>query len=141
MTIIFLFVFFFHSHNLSTLGNDARHRWPSKLKHLFLCKDCFERVGFFGPKLFRSFLSKERIMAQKYFREMGAFWLTCPKASIWVISKYRDLGILRFWSLMGFDRLEPVASLDAYQITNYPLLSKTHHFLLLDFRRIREISF
>ena len=44
-TIIFLFVFFFH--NSSTLGNDARHRWLSKLKHLFLCKDCFERVGFF----------------------------------------------------------------------------------------------
>ena len=72
---------------------------------------------------------------------MGAFWLTCPNASIWVISKYRDLGILRFWSSMGFGRLEAIASLYSYQITNYPFLSKTHHFLLPDFRRIREISF
>ena len=47
-----------------------------------------------------------------------------------MISKYRDLGILRFWSSMGFDRLEAVASLDAYQITNYQFLSKTHLFFV-----------
>ena len=51
-------------------------------------------------------------MAQRFYREMGNFWSTCPKSSIKVISKYRDLGILRFWSSMGFDRLEAVASLD-----------------------------
>ena len=95
----------------------------------------------FDPRLFVSFLSKERIMAQKCYREMGNFWSTCPKASIKVISKYRDLGILRFWSSMDFDRLEPIASLDAYQITNYQFLSKTHHFLLPNFQKIREIGF
>ena len=36
----------------------------------------------FGPKLFISFLSKERIMAQKCSRETGNFGSTCPKASI-----------------------------------------------------------
>ena len=48
----------------------------------------------FGPRLFVSFLYQERIMVQKCYREMGNFWSTCPKASIKVISKYRDLGIL-----------------------------------------------
>ena len=90
----------------------------------------------FGPKLFISFLSKEKIMTQKRSREMGNFWLTCPKASIRVISEYHDLGDLCFWSWRDFGKLEAVASLDAYQITNYQFLSKTHHFLLLDFRRI-----
>ena len=40
-----------------------------------------------------------------------------------------------------FGKLKAVASLDAYQITNCQFLSKTYHFLLPDFRRIREISF
>ena len=88
----------------------------------------------FGPKLFISFLSKERIMAQKCFREMGNFWSTCPRHQF---SEYHDLGILCFWSLKRFGKLEAVASLDAYQITNYQFLSKTHHFIAW-FRRIRE---
>ena len=95
----------------------------------------------FGPKLFISFLSTKRVMAQKCSREMGAFLSTCPKASIrdeFQVSWFWDL---RFWSSRGFDRLEAVASLDAYQITNYQFISKTHHFLLPDFQRILEISF
>ena len=50
----------------------------------------------FGPRLFRLFLSKERIMAQKYFREMGNFGQHAPKASIRVILEYHDLGDLCF---------------------------------------------
>ena len=41
-------------------------------------------------------------MAQKYSREMGNFWSTCPKASIRVISEYHDLKDLCFWSSRGF---------------------------------------
>ena len=37
-----------------------------------------------------------------------------------------------------FGKLGAVASLDAYQITKYQFPLKTHHFLLPDFRRIRE---
>ena len=44
---------------------------------------------------------------------------------------------LVFWSLKRFGRFEAVASLDAYQITNYQFPSKTHHFVVC-FRRIRE---
>ena len=77
----------------------------------------------FGPKLFRPFLSKERIMAQKYFREMGDFWSMCLEASIKVIFKYHDLGIL-FCSLKRFGKFETVASLYAYQIINYQFLQK-----------------
>ena len=45
---------------------------------------------------------------------------------------------LCFWSLKRFGRFKAVASLDAYQITNYQFLSKTNHFLLPVFWRIRE---
>ena len=143
MTIIFLFVlflfcFFFHSHNLSTLDNDACHRWLSNLKHLFLCKDCFERVGVFGPKLFRSFLSKERIMAQKYFREMGNFGQHVPRHRSKMISRYHGLGIL-FCSWKRFGKFETVSK--SWCTPNYQIsvFSKTRHFLLPDFWRIREL--
>ena len=72
-------------------------------------------------------------MAQKYFREMGGFWSMCLKASIKVVSECHDLGTCIFSHRGGFDRLEVVVNLDAYQITNYQLPSKTHHFLLPDF--------
>ena len=84
----------------------------------------------FGPRLFVSFLSKKRIMAQKCYREMGNFWSTCPKASTENDFKASRFWDLRFWSSRGFDRLEAVASLDAYQITNYQFLSKSHHFFV-----------
>ena len=47
----------------------------------------------FGSKLFRSFLSKERIMAQKYFREMGNFGQRAPRhQSRW----FQNITILGF---------------------------------------------
>ena len=49
-----------------------------------------------------------------------------------MISKHRGLGTCAFCHRGGFERLEAVASLDAYQITNYQFLSKTHQFLLPD---------
>ena len=56
----------------------------------------------FGPKLFISFLSKERVMAPKRSREMGNFWSTRPKALIRVNSEYHDIRDLCFWSSRGF---------------------------------------
>ena len=49
----------------------------------------------FGPKLFISFLSTKRVMAQKCSREMGAFWSTCPKASI-----KDDFKVSRSWDFV-----------------------------------------
>ena len=95
----------------------------------------------FGPKLFISFLSKERIVAQKCSRKIGNFGQHAPRHQSKMISKHRGLGTCDFGHRGGFDRLEVVASLEAYEITNYQFLSKTHHSLLPDFRRIREISF
>ena len=41
-----------------------------------------------------------------------------------MISEYHDLGTCVSGHLKGFGKLETVASLDAYQITNYQFLSK-----------------
>ena len=54
--------FFFH--DLFTPGNDACHRWPSKLKHHFSCEDYFERVGFWFEGCSRHFCLKKG-MAKK----------------------------------------------------------------------------
>ena len=123
----FVLFFFYYSHDWSAPGNDACHKWPSKLKHLFLCEDCF---GFwlFDPKLFIPLLSTKRVMAQKCFREMGNFRSMCLEASIKVISEYHDLGIL-FCSLKRFGRFENVASLDAYQITKYQFFKNSSFFI------------
>ena len=91
----------------------------------------------FGPRLFRSFLSKERIMAQKYFREMGNFGQHVPRHQSKMISRCRGLGIL-FCSLKMFDRFETVASLDAYQITNYQFLQKFIIFCCLIFEEFEK---
>ena len=60
----------------------------------------------FGPKLFISFLSKEKIMAQKRSWEMGNFWSTCLKASIRVISEYHDFRDLCFAHWKGLKGLK-----------------------------------
>ena len=52
--------------------------------------------------------------------------------------KYYGLGTCIFGHRENFDRLEAIASLDAYQITNYQFLSKTHHFLLSDFEEFEK---
>ena len=94
----------------------------------------------FGPRLFISFLSTKRVMTQKCFREMGNFRSMCRKTLIKVISGYHDLGIL-FCSLKRFGRFETVASLDAYQITKYQFISKTHHFFVAWFSKNSRKSF
>ena len=140
MTIIFFYFFFIHFSlffEWSTLGNDVCHRWLSKLKHHFSCEDCF---GFwpFGPKVFIPILSTKRESWLKSISEKWTILSTCPKASIKVISKYRDLGIL--FGLKG------LASLKLQQVlmhTKLPIISsyKNSSFRLPDFWRIREMIF
>ena len=62
----------------------------------------------FDPRLFRSFLSKKRIMAQKYFREMGNFGQHVPRHQSKMVSRYRGLGIL-FCLWKRFGRFETVS--------------------------------
>ena len=62
----------------------------------------------FGPRLFRSFLSKERIMARKYFREKGNFGQHVPRHQSKMISRYRGLEIL-FCSWERFGEFETVS--------------------------------
>ena len=78
---------------LSTQSNDACHRWPSKLKHLFSCENLFWK-GWFLVWGCSYHFCPEKDRAQKYSREMGNFWSMCLEASIKVISEYHDLGIL-----------------------------------------------
>ena len=72
----------------------------------------------FGPRLFRSFLSKERIMAQKYFREIGNFGQHVPRRQSKMISRYRGLGIL-FCSWKRFGRFETVSK--SWCVPNYQI--------------------
>ena len=92
----------------------------------------------FGPKLFSSFLFEERIIAQKYSREMGNFWSTCPETSIKVISEYHDFRDLCFWSLKGFWQAWSCSK--SWCIPNYRLLvpTKIYFFVCLTFEEFEK---
>ena len=68
-----------------------------------------------------SFLSKKKIMAQKCSREMDNFLFgqRAPRHQSRMILKYYGLGTCVFGYGKGVDRLEAVASLNAYKITKY----------------------
>ena len=143
MTIIFFFVHFFLFLFLILMvlfipDNNACHRWPSKLKHLSSCKDFLKGLTF-GPKLFRSFLSKERIMAQKCFWKMGNFGQHAPRHQSKMISRYHGLGTL-FCSLKRFGRFKTVASHDAYQITKYQFFQNSSFFVAWFSKNSRRVS-
>ena len=128
MTINFSFVFaFFRSHGLSTSGNnDAIDGFPS-----WSITSRARIVLAFGL-LVQSCLyhyCQQKVMAQKCFREMGNFWSTCPKSSIKVISKYRDLEILRFWSSRGFWQAWSCSK--SWCIPNYQLSAPTKIYLFV----------
>ena len=128
MTIIFFFFCSFfpfsRSHGLFIPGNNACHRWPSRLKHHFLWENCFEKGWLLVQGCSYQFCPKKGLWLKKCSRKMGNFWSTCPKTLIKVIPGYHDLGIL-FCSLKRF---EAIASLDAYQITNYQFLQKFNFY-------------
>ena len=84
MTIIFFFSSFFHSHDLSTPDNDAYHRWPSKLKHLFSCEDCFERLAFWFKVVYIISVNKKGCGSKVFFEEWVIFdWRASRHWSRW----------------------------------------------------------
>ena len=134
MTINFSFVLFcfFHSHDLSTPGNDARHKWPSKLKHLFLCKDCFERVGFLVQSCLGHFCPKRGSWLQSIL-EKRAILINVPQGI-----DQSNFKISRSWDLVwfkGFGGLEAVVSLDTYQITKHQFFFKNSSFFVTWFMK------
>ena len=135
----FLFFRFFHSHDLSTSSNDA-------VIDDLLSRSISSHVRIISERLVFWFevariTSVKRKMGLKSIPEKWAIFGQCVlrHQSRW----FQSITILGFcfahWK--GFDRLEAVASLDAYQITNYQFLSKLIIFLLPDFRKIWEIGF
>ena len=92
----------------------------------------------FGPKLFISFLSKERIMARKCYREMDNFWSTCPKVSIKDDFKVSRSWDLHFWSSKGFWQAWSCSK--SWCIPNYQLSVsfKNSSFLLPDFEEFEK---
>ena len=131
--------FFFCFHDLSAPGNDACHRWLSRLNHHFSCENCFEKDCLLGYKIVHTiFVSKKRLWLKGFLRNSQfSFWSICPKASIKTISEYHNHGTCVFGHWKGFGRFEAVTSLDAYQIIKHQILQKLI-FSLPDFRRIRE---
>ena len=135
MTINFLLFFLFLF--LSTPSNDVCHRWPSKLKHLFSVWGLFWKVGLLAQGCLYHFCPK-RIMAQKCYREMGNFGQHAPRHQSKMISRYHRHETCVFGHRKSFGRLEAVASLDAYQITNYQFFFKNSSFLLPDFEEFEK---
>ena len=133
MTINFSFVFFsftFLSFFWMVYSRQCHMLWMAFQVEVSLLVWGLFCFWLFGPKLFIPLLSTKRVMAQKYFREMGNFRLICPKTLIKVISGYHDLGIL-FCSLKRFGRIETVASFDVYQIIKYQFFQKLVIFCCL----------
>ena len=76
------------------------------------------------------FVSKRGLWLEGSLRN-GLFSINVPQGI-----NQGDFRVSRFWdlyffSLKRFGRFEAVASLDAYQITNYQFSSKTHYFFVV----------
>ena len=100
--------------------------------------ELFWKESSFGSRVVHVISIQKKGRAQKYFWKMNNIWSMCLEALIKVISEHHDFGTCVFGHWKGLASLKLVASLNAYQITNYQFPSKTHHFLLLDFRKIQE---
>ena len=106
--------------DLSTLGNDACHRWPSQLKASFLIWELFWK-GWFLVRSCSYHLCLGKNMAQKYFREMDNFWSMCHGALIKVISKHHDLGtcVFGYWKGLASLKLWQVLMHNKLPIINF----------------------
>ena len=83
----------------------------------------------------------EEKYGSKVFPKNGQFLVNVPwgiNQGDFRVSRFWDL---YFWSLKGFGRFKVVASLDAYQITNYQFPSKTYHFSVAWFSKNSRRSF
>ena len=128
-------IFFFY--DLSTQSNDACHRWPSKLKHLFSVWGLFWKVSILTQGCLGHFYPKRG----SWLKSISEKWVILVNMSQDINQRwFQGIAVLRFCSAhgKGLAGLKLLASLDAYQITKYQFFQKLVIFLLLDFRRIRE---
>ena len=95
----------------------------------------------FGPKLFISFLSKERIMAQKYLSEIGNFGQRAPRhqsrwsQNIMILETCVFGSSKEFWQAWSCSK--------SWCIPNYRLSVsfKTHHFFVAWFPKNSRKNF
>ena len=137
--LFFFFVlFFFLFFDLSTSGNDACYRWPSKLKHLFLVWRLFWKVDLLVQSCFYHSCLKRGL----WLKSVPEKWVIVINVPQGINQRWFEsitiLGTFVFGHRKGIGRLEVVASLDAYQITNCQFLSKTHHFYCLIFEEFEK---
>ena len=133
MTISFLFFFTI----CLFLSNDTCHRWPSKLQHLFSVWGLFWKVGLLTQGCLGHFCPKRG----SWLKSISEKWVILVNMSQDINQRwFQGIAVLGFCSAhgKGLAGLKLLASLDAYQITKCQFFSKTRHFLLPDFRRIRE---
>ena len=64
---------FFYSHDWFAPGNDACHRWPSKLKHLFLVWGLFWKVGLLVQGCLYHFCQQKGLWLKSVFEEWAIF--------------------------------------------------------------------
>ena len=83
MTIIFFFVFFLlfsfsRSHGLFTSSNNAYHRWPFRLEHLFSCEDRLVKLAFWSKVVYIVSVQREDY-GSKVFSRNGWFLVNMPQ--------------------------------------------------------------
>ena len=99
---LFSFFFFFRSHDPSTSGNDACHRWSSRLKHHSSCENYFEKgVVFWFMGRSRHFCPKKGYGSKDFplCHQGKGLWFKGLLIPFYVSKK-------RLW-LEGFPRNEP----------------------------------
>ena len=84
----FAFIFFY---NLSIPGNDAYHKWLSRLKHHFSCRNCFERVIFWSKGGSCHFCSKKWLWLKSVPEKWTIFFL---------VNVPQDINQGWFWYIM-----------------------------------------
>ena len=94
----------------------------------------------YGSKVFHLCQQGKGLWFEGFSRN-GQFLINVPQGINQGDFKVSRFWGFYFWSLKGFGRLEVIASLNAYQITKYQNPTKTYHFFLPDFRKIREKEF
>ena len=125
--LCFFFCFFLCSHELSTSGDDACHRWPSRLKHHFSCGIVLKMVAFWSKGCSYHFCQQEKGYGSKVFSRHGqfSFWSTCPKASIkddfeilWSCDLYSWL-LKRSWQAWSCSKSWRIPNIKSYKNSSF----------------------